>query len=52
MLSAIAAVIDSQDPDEIQQIVDTIPDPLGYVYRFGMSASSLRRVKLSEESQH
>jgi hypothetical protein len=44
-MSALAAVIDSTDPDEVQQIVDTIDDPLGYAYRFGMSSSSLRRVR-------
>jgi F420-non-reducing hydrogenase small subunit len=45
LISALAAVIDSTDPDEVQQIVDTIDDPLGYAYRFGMSSSSLRRVR-------
>lgn len=48
MISALASVIDSDDPDEIQRIVDSIDDPLGYSYRFGMSSSSLRRVRTSE----
>jgi F420-non-reducing hydrogenase small subunit len=47
MISAIAAVIDSDDPEEVDRIVATIDDPLGYVYRFGMAGSSLRRVKLA-----
>jgi len=45
LLSAMASVIDSDDPDEVQSIVDTIDDPLGYAYRFGMAKSSLMRVK-------
>ncbi len=48
MLAALASVIDSDDPDEIQRITDTIDDPLGYAYRFGMSSSSLRRVRIHE----
>ncbi len=45
MLSALSAVIDSNDPDEIAAIVDSIDDPLGYFYRFGLPHSTLRRVK-------
>jgi F420-non-reducing hydrogenase small subunit len=48
LISALASVIDSDDPDEIQQIVDTLDDPLGYSYRFGLSSSSLMRVKTNE----
>jgi F420-non-reducing hydrogenase small subunit len=48
MISALGSVIDSDDPEEIQRIVDTIDDPLGYTYRFGMSSSSLRRVRMHE----
>jgi len=46
LISALAALIDSQDPEEIERIVDGIDDPLGYAYRFGMAASSLRRVRV------
>ncbi len=46
MISAIAAVIDSDDPEEIDRIVSTVDDPLGYVYRFGLGGSILRRVKV------
>jgi len=46
LISALAAVIDSQDPEEIERIADGIDDPLGYAYRFGMAASSLRRVRV------
>jgi F420-non-reducing hydrogenase small subunit len=46
MLSALASVIDSQDPDEIAEIVGQIADPLGTFYRFGLSNSLLKRVRL------
>lgn len=45
MVSAIASVIDSEDPKEIQRIIDTIPDPLGTFYRFSLADSMLRRVQ-------
>ena len=47
MLSAIAAVIDSQDPDEIESIAAQLDDPVGYLYRFGLAHSTLRRVKIT-----
>lgn len=44
MMSALASVIDSDDPDEIRQIIeDGIPDPVGTFYRFSLAASQLRR---------
>ncbi len=43
MMSAIATMIDSDDPDEIQKIVDTIDDPAGTFYRFSLPGSILRR---------
>jgi len=44
MMSAVASVIDSDDPEEIQQIIDDgIPDPVGSFYRFSLAASFLRR---------
>ena len=46
MMSALASVIDSDDPDEIRQIIeDGIPDPVGTFYRFSLAASQLRRKK-------
>jgi F420-non-reducing hydrogenase small subunit len=44
MASALASVIDSTDPIEINAIIDTIPDPIGTFYRFSMAESMLRRV--------
>jgi F420-non-reducing hydrogenase small subunit len=46
MMSALASVIDSQDPDEINRIIkEGIPDPVGSFYRFSLAASQLRRKK-------
>ncbi len=43
MLSAIATMIDSNDPDEIEKIVETIDDPAGTFYRYSLPTSILRR---------
>lgn len=43
MMSAIATMIDSNDPEEIAEIVDQIPDPAGTFYRFSLPGSILRR---------
>ncbi len=43
MISALASVVDSQDPEEIQRILDQIPDPAGTFYRFSVPASLLHR---------
>jgi F420-non-reducing hydrogenase small subunit len=44
LMSAIASVIDSNDPDEVDRIIqDGLPDPVGSFYRFSLAASSLRR---------
>lgn len=46
MVSALASVIDSADPEEIERIIHTIPDPIGTFYRFSMAGSLLRRVQV------
>ncbi len=44
MMSALASVIDSNDPDEIDRIIrEGIPDPVGNFYRFSLANSLLRR---------
>jgi F420-non-reducing hydrogenase small subunit len=45
MVSALASVIDSTDPEEIDKIIDTIADPLGTFYRFTLADSMLRRTQ-------
>jgi len=41
-LSALASVIDSNDPEEIQRIVDDVLDPVGTFYRYSLPDSLLR----------
>ena len=42
MMTAIASVIDSNDPDEVDRILDGIVDPAGSFYRFNLANSLLR----------
>jgi F420-non-reducing hydrogenase small subunit len=44
MISAIASVIDSQDPDEIEAIVAQIVDPVGTFQRFSLASSMIKGV--------
>lgn len=48
MMSAIATAIDSNDPDEILKIVDSIEDPAGTFYRVSVPAALFRK-KIVEE---
>jgi F420-non-reducing hydrogenase small subunit len=43
LLGAIVSVIDSQDPEEIERIIDDLPDFTGFAYRFSMPSSLLQR---------
>ncbi|MGO8688763.1 MAG: hypothetical protein ACLQLG_03945 [Thermoguttaceae bacterium] len=46
LMSGIASVIDSNDPEEIERIIsEGIPDPVGTFYRFSLADSLLRRKK-------
>ncbi|MCC6957504.1 MAG: hypothetical protein IT316_11975 [Anaerolineales bacterium] len=45
LMSAFASVIDSNDPAEIEQILDQLPDPAGQFYRFNLAGSLLRAAK-------
>ena len=45
LLSAVAALIDTDDPAELQQIMDTIVDPVGTFYRFSLADSILSELK-------
>ncbi len=47
MMSALASMIDSEDPEEIERIIaEGIPDPVGSFYRFSLASSLLRRSRL------
>jgi F420-non-reducing hydrogenase small subunit len=42
LISAFASVIESKDPQEIDRILDGIPDPAGQFYRFSLAHSLLK----------
>jgi len=43
LVSALGSVIDSEDPAEVDRIMDQIPCPTGLFYRFSLAHSILRR---------
>ena len=43
ILSSVASIIDSKEPEEIEKILQGIQDITGYAYRFGMAGSLLQR---------
>ena len=45
MISALASVIDSEDPEEINAILDGVLDPVGTFYRFSLATATLGRPK-------
>jgi len=45
-LSAVASVIDSNDPEEIERIIADIRDPVGTFYRYSLPDSLLRRARI------
>jgi F420-non-reducing hydrogenase small subunit len=52
MMTALASVIDSDDPEEIDRIIrEGIPDPIAAFYRFSLPASQLRRIAISEQAE-
>ncbi|MBL8152602.1 MAG: oxidoreductase [Anaerolineae bacterium] len=56
LISAFASVIDGNEPAEIERVLDTLPDPVGQVYRFNLAGSLLRASKPAlvedEEERH
>lgn len=59
MMSAVATMIDADEPEEIEKILENVIDPAGYFYRFSLPASILRRKLLKtgkevleEEHEH
>ena len=45
LMTAFASVIESDDQDEIDRILDGLPDPVGQFYRFSLAGSVLRAAK-------
>lgn len=48
LMSAIGALIDTDEPERVQEIMDTIIDPAGLSYRFGLANSLLSDLKYGE----
>ena len=49
MMSAVASVIASKDPQEIDQMMDGIVDPVGTFYRFSLPHSLMRRAAVGKQ---
>jgi F420-non-reducing hydrogenase small subunit len=45
MASVICALIDTDDPEKLEKILDTIVDPAGTFYRFGLAHSIMSKMK-------
>lgn len=45
MLSALSSIFDAQSEEDIQRLVDSVPDPIGTFYRFSLARSALRRTR-------
>ena len=52
LITALASVIDADTPEEIDSILDTLPDPAGYFYRFGLAHSMMHRTALAQDNGH
>jgi F420-non-reducing hydrogenase small subunit len=48
LASAIAAIIDTDDADQLDKIIASIPDPAGTFYRFSLANSILSQIKYKE----
>ncbi|MEJ5241195.1 MAG: F420-nonreducing hydrogenase [Anaerolineales bacterium] len=45
LISAFASVIEAREPEEIERILDGIPDPAGQFYRFNLAGSLLKAAR-------
>ncbi len=43
LITGIASALDANTAEEVERILDTLPDPAGYFYRFHLAGSLLRR---------
>ena len=46
-LGALASQIKAIDPDEIERVLDTVADPLGTFYRYGLPSGTIWRSQQS-----
>lgn len=49
LMTAFASVIDANTPEEIEKILNGIPDPTGQVYRFSLAGSLMKASKSAWE---
>jgi F420-non-reducing hydrogenase small subunit len=49
-LSALASIIDVDDPDAMEKVVESIPDPTGLAYMYCLPTSLLRGKKLASKA--
>jgi F420-non-reducing hydrogenase small subunit len=47
ILSALASTLSALEDEEIDAALDSIPDPIGTFYRYGLASSKLRRRKMT-----
>jgi F420-non-reducing hydrogenase small subunit len=50
-LSFLASIIDLKDEEELKKIADTIPDPAGLFYRYGLASSVLKKNICREKNE-
>jgi F420-non-reducing hydrogenase small subunit len=48
ILSCLASLVESKEDAEIDRVLNTIPDPVGTFYRYGLPGSFLRRKRSNE----
>jgi superfamily I DNA/RNA helicase len=51
MVSALASVIDSNDPEELERILADAVDPIGTFYRFSLAKATLGRVRTTAQER-
>jgi F420-non-reducing hydrogenase small subunit len=49
LITAFASVVDANTPEDIDRILDGIPDPTGQVYRFSLAGSSMKAARSAWE---
>lgn len=50
LIAALGSVLDAEAPEDIDAILDTLPDPAGYFYRFSLPGSLMHRVRLEQQN--
>ncbi len=49
-LGAVASLLAAKEPEEIERVLDGLPDPVGTFYRYSLAASRLRRKRMQDEA--